>query len=43
MGLALRTARDLGITRARYWSSRWIFGSSWAKRAIADAASQRVA
>ena len=38
MGLALRTARDLGVTRARYWSSRWIFGSTWARRAIAAAA-----
>lgn len=41
MTTALTAARDLGVTRARWWSSKWIVGaqsSSWARKAIQAAA-----
>ena len=40
MAVALRAARDLGVTRVRYWSSRWIWSNAYARRAIAAAVAE---
>lgn len=42
MAEAVRAARELGVTRVRYWSSKWIVGrrgQSWARQAV-EAASR---
>jgi len=48
MRVALHAARDRGVSRVRYWSSKWIVGAlagrqPWAARAIREATTTRSA